>query len=162
MDTNEIKSENEGHLYHITKYDIVFHGKPLIAKGILYFIKLAIILPELTFFVPDTKENIKLVFNGDIPSNIFFKNITWETGLLEVVEDAKLVINPSLWSAPIEGALVKSAVHNSNVATVVSKYGYENESTIIRNHLRLSINLNEAKSQVRSFFSIIHYNNRMG
>ena len=162
MDTNEIKSENEGHLYHITKYDIVFHGKPLIAKGILYFIKLAIILPELTFFVPDTKENIKLVFNGDIPSNIFFKNITWETGLLEVVEDAKLVINPSLWSAPIEGALVKSAVHNSNVATVVSKYGYENESTIIRNHLRLSIDLNEAKSQVRSFFSIIHYNNRMG
>ena len=90
MDTNEIKSENEGHLYHITKYDIVFHGKPLIAKGILYFIKLAIILPELTFFVPDTKENIKLVFNGDIPSNIFFKNITWETGLLEDSRKCKI------------------------------------------------------------------------
>ena len=48
------------HYISITKYDIVFHGKPLIAKGILYFIKLAIILPELTFFVPDTKEKYKI------------------------------------------------------------------------------------------------------
>ena len=157
MDTNEIKSENEEHLYHITKYDIVFHGKPLIAKGILYFIKLAAILPELSFFIPDTKENVKLVFNADLPSNIFFKNITWETGLLEIVEKAKLVINPSLWSAPIEGALVKSAAHNSNVATVESKYGYEKESSMIRNHLRLSSDLNEAKSQVRSFLRL-HFN----
>jgi hypothetical protein len=154
MDTNETKKEKTRQLSSITKYDIVFHGKPLIAKGILYFIKLAIILPELTFFVPDTKENIKLVFNGDIPSNIFFKDITWETGLLEEVEHAKLVINPSLWSAPVEGALVKSAAFNKNVATVKSKYGYENETSMIQNHLRLSVDFNEAKIQIRRFMKL--------
>jgi hypothetical protein len=157
MDTNEIKREKKRHLYNIKNYDIVFHGKPLVAKGILYFIELAIILPELSFFIPDTKENVKLVSGTNLPNNIFFKNITWETGLLEVVEKAKLVINPSLWSAPIEGALVKSAAHNSNVATVKSKYGYENESSMIRNHLRLSSDLVEAKEQVRSFLRL-HFN----
>ena len=152
MDTNEIKRENKGHLYNITKYDIVFHGKPLIAKGILYFIELAIILPELSFFIPDTKENVKLVFNADLPSNIFFKNITWETGLLEIVEKAKLVINPSMWSAPIEGALVKSAYFNNNVATVKTRFGFENEVSFVRNHLRLSPDFKVASVQILDFF----------
>ena len=130
----------------------MFHGKPLIAKGILYFIELAIILPELSFFIPDTKENVKLVFNADLPSNIFFKNITWETGLLEIVEKAKLVINPSMWSAPIEGALVKSAYFNNNVATVKTRFGFENEVSFVRNHLRLSPDFKVASVQILDFF----------
>jgi hypothetical protein len=44
--------------------------------------------------------------------------MTWETGLGSAVRDASLVINPSLWSAPIEGALVKSIVYARRTAVV--------------------------------------------
>ena len=64
--------------------------------------------------------------------------MTWESGLQDYVVNAKVVIHPSQWSAPIEGALIKSAKLNSNVATVSTLFGYEAEANTIRNHIRLS------------------------
>ena len=62
----------------------------------------------------------------------------------------------SLWSAPIEGALIKSSFFNDNVATVETRYGFENEVTFIKNQIRLSVDISEAKNQIESFFSVIH------
>jgi len=44
--------------------------------------------------------------------------MTWETGLAKEVKKAKLVLVPSLWSAPIEGALLKSIIFGRSVAVV--------------------------------------------
>ena len=126
-------------------------GKSLIAKGIVYYIRLASSLPNHKFFIPDSVENVKKIYSSDLPSNIICENITWESGLLEIVENAKLVINPSLWSAPIEGALVKSAHFNNNVATVKTRFGYENEVSFVRNHIRLSPNIKVASGQILDF-----------
>lgn len=133
------------------KYDIVYHGSIHPAKGIIYFIDLAKNLPYLTFLIPEETCKVKEIFNQNFPNNIFCIKTTWETGLKEYVKNAKLVINPSLWSAPIEGALIKSAMHNDNVATVLSKYGFESEFKGIKNHLRLSNNVMIASNQIIKF-----------
>ena len=151
MDTNEVHKKTTLNIKEFPSYDIVFHGSSLIAKGILYFIELAINLPNYTFFIPDSKENLAKIFNSFLPNNVTCECVTWESGLLEIVQQAKLVVNPSLWSAPIEGALIKSSFFNDNVATVETKYGFENEVTFIKNHIRLSEDINESKNQIESF-----------
>lgn len=135
-------------------YDIVFHGKSLIAKGIIYVIKLAEFLPDITFLIPDSKENVLEVLgkNYNFSENITFKKMDWESGLKEAVISARLVINPTLWSAPIEAALVKSSTYNQNVATVESVYGYEKEIKKIENHIRLSTDIFIAAKQLKNFF----------
>lgn len=135
-----------------TSFDLVFHGASHPAKGIGYFINLAYELPDFKFFVPDDRGVVQKIIKSDLPNNVIFESMTWETGLKERVQMAKMVINPSLWSAPIEGALLKSAAHNTNVATVVTKYGYEGEITTIQNHLRLNADVTLAAIQVKEFF----------
>lgn len=132
-------------------FDLVFHGAIHLAKGIGYFIELAIQLPEFKFFVPDNRDAVQKIIKYIAPNNVFFESMTWETGLKERVQGAKIVINPSLWSAPIEGALLKSAAHNTNVATVKTRYGYEGEIKSIKNHLRLDVDVKLAAIQIRNF-----------
>ena len=151
MDTNEIHEKTSLNKKEFPSYDIVFHGSSLIAKGILYFLELAEELTNFTFFIPDSEENLKKIYKSCIPQNVTCESVTWESGLLEIVQQSNLVVNPSLWSAPIEGALVKSAAYNDNVATVETMYGFENETNLIKNHLRLSHNLTEAKNQIIKF-----------
>lgn len=154
METNEIissslnekrKSEDE------SEYDVVFHGSSIIAKGVAYVVGLAYCTPEYTFFIPDDIENVVKNVERDLPNNITCQKMSWETGLKEKVISAKLVINPSMWSAPIEGALLKSAAFNDNVATVKTKYGFENEINTIKNHLRLDDNAIAGALQLRNF-----------
>ena len=135
-------------------YDIVFHGKSILAKGLLYIIKLAEFLPEKSFLIPDDKENVLKVINSikNLPKNITFQKMDWETGLREHIISARLVINPSIWSAPIETALIRSMTLNQNVATVKTVYGYEKEIRSIKNHIRLSTNITIASKQIKTFF----------
>ena len=144
----------DGNLNYLEKKEkssnkIVYHGATHYAKGVEYFINLAIQTPELEFIIPDAKEVVEKYIGKKIDSdNIIFIPCTWETGLKKLVSDAAIVINPSLWSAPIEGALLKSIVFNGAVATVKTQYGYESE--ICENYpiLRLSQDLKEAKEQI--------------
>ena len=135
------------------QYDIVFHGKSLIPKGIIYVLNLAHQLPQFTFLIPDLFSNVQKIYARKIPHNVSCHEMSWETGLKDLVINARLVLNPSLWSAPIEGALLKSAYYNSNVGTVISEYGYESETNIIRNHLRLSSDITIASEQVINYFN---------
>ncbi|WP_432467989.1 hypothetical protein [Agarivorans sp. Z349TD_8] len=113
-------------------FDFVYHGSKEAAKGVDYFLSIAALIPEKTFFVPierslvfdNHKSNQKKLSSLD---NVTFFDCTWESGLADIVTRAGLVINPTLWSAPVEGALIKSMLMNDNVATVVSSYSFSSE-----------------------------------
>jgi len=127
------------------EYDIVFHGSNHEAKGIDYVIELAKLLPNLSLYIPSKLDN------ENLPKNITHENITWSTGLREIIVNAKLILNPSIWSAPVEGALLKSIYYNGNVAGVTTEYGFINDipDNVL---LKLSANIKLAKKQVEDFF----------
>jgi hypothetical protein len=88
-------------------HDVVLHAASVAAKGVAFFVDLARRCPELRFLVPSGREGFPDALRP-VPPNCTVAAMTWETGLREAVRDASLVLVPSLWSAPIEGALVKS------------------------------------------------------
>lgn len=112
-------------LHNDVMYDMVYHGANHEAKGINYVIELAKNLTKYKILIPEKRENISYI--GELPKNIFFEEMTWKTGLKEAVSAAKLVLNPSIWSAPIEGALLKSIYYNGNVAIPQTQYGFIND-----------------------------------
>jgi hypothetical protein len=117
---NELKykeNENNDANFDHDHYDIVFHGNSNSSKGAMWVLELAKYCPEISFFFPFKKHYIDTV-NKTIPKNCFFESMTWENGLQEKVSDCKLVLLPSLWSAPIEGALIKSIAIGQYVAVV--------------------------------------------
>lgn len=131
------------------QYDVVYHGANVEAKGFLYFIELAKKMHGYTFFIPYNSEKIPYSI---LPNNLICKDVTWNTGLKEMVINAKLVLCPSLWSAPIEGALLKSIHYNGNVGIVSTKYGFGNDipnDTV----LKLSADIHDATEQIYDFFT---------
>lgn len=139
---------------NLDAYDVVFHGASNAAKGIFYVLEIARLLPELSFLIPDKRSEIIRITNIIPSSNVACISMTWETGLRETVLSARLVLNPSMWSAPIEGALIKSALFNKNVATVCSQFAYEAEISSIINHLRLPSDAVAASKVLRDFFAV--------
>ena len=120
------------------KYDLVYHGSSHAAKGIIYFLQLCLFLPKFKIFVPISLSVVRSLFSDfQRLQNVTFKDCTWETGLEDAVRNAKLVVNPSLWSAPIEGAFLKSLAYNGNVAVVQSKFGFSSEDKLKDIVLRL-------------------------
>jgi hypothetical protein len=113
--------------------EIVFHARFDLGKGAAWALRLAHELPEFDFFFPFDREQaspgslrMRLCCGGkptpewfpSPSSNCHFQSVSWEAGLKERVEGAFLTLLPSLWSAPIEGALVKSILLSERVATV--------------------------------------------
>ncbi|WP_146218694.1 hypothetical protein [Halomonas sp. LBP4] len=125
---------------------ILFHGAAAGPKGINYVLELAKVMPDLKFVIPASIDDVK---GKEIPRNIEFRNITWDTGLKELTENASIVLNPSMWSAPIEGALIKSLAYNPNVAVIKTKYGFEKEIPEDIGLIRLSTDPFEASSTLR-------------
>lgn len=149
MDTNELVESSSSDV-QVTEYDLVFHGNANIAKGALWFLELAELLPHLQFFMPCSKLEIETLLGRIIHvNNITFNKCTWEQGLKDIVIKAKLVCVPSLWSAPIEGALLKSIACNGEVAVVKTEYGFSRE---IPNNvlLRLSSSPSHAAEEISS------------
>jgi len=110
------------------KYDLVYHGSLHPAKGLFYFLRLSSLLPKLKIFIPVPK-NVATSLLGCTTKleHVVFEECTWETGLMEAVQKSRLVVNPSLWSAPVEGAFLKSLAYNGNVAVVESQFGFSQE-----------------------------------
>jgi len=112
-------------------YDLVYHGSTHPAKGIIYFLQISSLLPKLKIFIPMSFNAASSIFSDCRRlKNVIFQDCTWETGLKDAVRKAKLVVNPSLWSAPIEGAFLKSLAYNGNVAVVHSKFGFSSENKL--------------------------------
>jgi hypothetical protein len=108
------------------QFDVVFHGAVSAAKGAGYVIELARHLPDLSFLLPGRLEDAaRQSEGGALPDNLTVEDLTWEAGLRGCVENCGIVLCPSLWSAPIEGALVKSLLHNGRVAVFDTRYGFQ-------------------------------------
>lgn len=131
------------------QYDVVYHGANVEAKGFLYFIELAKKMDDMNFFIPYNREDLPY---SVLPNNLTCKSMTWNSGLKEIVINAKLVLCPSLWSNPIEGALLKSIHYNGNVGIVKTEYGFVND---IPNNmvLKLSNEVESAREQIYDFFT---------
>jgi len=114
---------------HTTGYetfDVVFHGPAIPAKGAMWAVELAQYCPELKFLFPFSD---RVLGFSDVarPENCTFCSLTWETGLREAVQASRFVLVPSLWSAPIEGALVKSIALGNAVAVLDEPTAFSSE-----------------------------------
>jgi hypothetical protein len=108
-------------------HDVVFHGASVPAKGVGFALELARRCPALRFLVPEGPGLFPTELRPLVPPNCTVAAMTWETGLGEAVRDAALVLVPSLWSAPIEGALVKSIALARAVAVVENEGAFASD-----------------------------------
>jgi hypothetical protein len=124
-----INGFNDSNLKNInrTKKLAIYHGGLSLEKGIKYVIRLFNQLDNYTLVIPYSKNQVEGYYKEPFPENIVFKKMTWNTGLKEYVEKASIVFCPSIWSAPIEGALVKSLFYNANVAVIDTEFGFQKE-----------------------------------
>ena len=109
---------------HLRKKTVVFHANPLAAKGVDWTIELAKQLPDFEFIFPFDRNDLPEFL---IPKNCSFASMSWETGLKELISESEYVICPSLWSAPIEGALIKSIVFGNKVLVVDEISAFQND-----------------------------------
>jgi len=137
-------------------YDVVYHAAAIEPKGILYTLRLAEMVPERTFFIPVSKTSLAALcdrYGIDLGEyqNLVLKNITWDSGLAFAVRQAGLVICPTLWSAPIEGALIKSLLFNGKVAVVNTNFSFAQELPEDA-VLKLSSDIAQAAALIRHYF----------
>ncbi len=131
-----------------SEYDIVFHAPPLEAKGFSWALMLANKLPGRRFLFPFEKPDWVV---ESVP-NCTFKNIRWESGLREAVRGCPLVLVPSLWSAPVEGALIKSIRLAQKTAVIKNETAYSSEvpSGVL---LRLPFDVMRAAAVIEGYFA---------
>jgi hypothetical protein len=110
---------------HSERPRVVFHGAAVAAKGAAWAIEVARHAPHFEFLFPFKSRQLKLA--GELPPNVRFEPLTWETGLADEVAAADLVLVPSLWSATMEGALLKSIIAARAVAVVDEPTAFSSE-----------------------------------
>jgi len=108
------------------EFDVVYHGACDPAKGYIWAMDLARHCLGIKFLFPCSKPDSRLLHDAP-PPNCHFVFMNWETGLAEAVQKAKLVLVPSLWSAPIEGALLKSVIFGRSVAVANEPTAFSSE-----------------------------------
>lgn len=123
---------------------VLFHGFGVDAKGASWCRELAREMPDIQFFFPFIKPKKW----DDVPENCEFIRLTWETGLEQLAREVAVIIVPSLWSAPIEGALIKSLLVNTAVAVVDTEFAFQSEVKSKR-LFRLKRNIEDAKVTLR-------------
>jgi len=122
---------------------LVFHGSQDSAKGIDLSLKLAEQTPKVNFVFPFSKPK-----NVSPSNNCVFIPCRWESGLNELVERALGVLCLSQWSAPVEGALIKSLYFNGAVIVSDTRFGFSSE---IPNGLTLKVNENTGSELLSKF-----------
>ncbi len=125
---------------------IIFHANPLGAKGLGWTLELAKIMPDYKFLFPFDKSCLVGISTS---LNMEFKPMTWNAGLKEAISEAEFVICPSLWSAPIEGALIKSIISGVKCLVVHNETAYPQEDPNMP-VIKLPSNLEEAARAIRA------------
>lgn len=107
----------------------VFHGSCQPAKGVAHVVALAKEMPDWDFLIPSDPKEYLAHFESisDLPDNLQFRRLTWNEGLAEAVAGADLVLCPSIWSATVEGALLKSLAHNGLVMVLPHESSFASE-----------------------------------
>lgn len=105
-------------------YDVVLHGSSADAKGGKWTVELARSMPHVRFLLPFAADP---ALPAPLPSNIDFKPMSWASGLRAEMEKAKIALVPSLWSASIEAALVKSILLTKRAVVIDEPTAYSAE-----------------------------------
>lgn len=107
----------------------VYHGAASHAKGLAHVITLAASMPDWDFLVPASLREVHnhFQFMENLPANLMLKPMNWGAGLSEEVAHADAVLCPSSWSAPVEGAVLKSLAHNGLVGLYVHESSFASE-----------------------------------
>jgi hypothetical protein len=87
-------------------FDVVYHGSRDPAKGVAWVLAVAARTPEIKYLVPVDRGQVDFA----APANVTAMPMRWDSGLFDAVRTARLVLAPSLWSSPCEGALIKNIV----------------------------------------------------
>jgi hypothetical protein len=127
---------------------IVYHATNLEEKGINYTLELSKYLPNYTFIIPFSRDEINSIEKLQLKENVLFHKCNWENGLMEIVENCQFTICPSMWSAPVEGAVLKSIMHGNIVCVVQTDYGFVNDipDDVV---LKLSNEIQNAVKQIK-------------
>lgn len=127
-----------------TEFEIVYHGSRDMAKGLGWTLSVAAVLPNLKFLIPLDRGEA----NFTAPPNVTVKTMRWSEGLFDAIKGAKLTLVPSLWSAPCEGALIKSILTARATAVVRADAAFSGEipDDVL---LKLSTNPSHAASQIQ-------------
>ena len=112
-----VQTDNRG------QYDIVYHGSRDLAKGLDWILSLAARTPDLKYLVPLDRGEVN--FTG--PPNATIQPMRWDEGLFDAIKGARMTIAPSLWTAPCEGALIKSVVTTRLCAVVDNPTAFSSE-----------------------------------
>lgn len=104
------------------RWDVVFHSYFVPAKGARWMLEVARSCPEIRFLFPCSRPR-----EIDAPSNVEFREMTWETGLAREIRRSPITCLPSFWSASIEGALIKSIVAAPRVAVARNETAFSSE-----------------------------------
>ena len=102
-------------------WDVVFHGFNLAPKGADWLEELAARMPTRRFLFPYPPPRKRRSANCE------YRPMTWESGLDAAMRSSTITVVPSLWSAPIEGALVKSIAVAGAAAVVENRSAYADE-----------------------------------
>ncbi len=105
------------------QYDVVYHGSRDLAKGLGWTMSVAAALPDITFLIPLDRGEA----NFTASPNITIETMRWNEGLFDAIKGAKLTLIPSLWSAPCEGALIKSILTARASAVVRADAAFSGE-----------------------------------
>jgi len=109
-------------------WDCVFHGATEPAKGVGFCLELARRMPETSFFIPADREECATKLGIELApecfENVTFKACRWDSGLREALLAARVALNLSIWSASIEGALVKSMLYTGCVAVNTPSHSF--------------------------------------
>ena len=127
MNTGEIEKNKDNDVNINFVYDFLYHNTLSYAKGLSYFISLCNSLPEYKFVIPYSKHDVESLVGKLGLSNLSFIPCTWNNGLLELINKTRITIVPSLWSAPVEGALLKSLYYSNAVAILRSNFSFADE-----------------------------------
>ena len=123
---------------------LIFHGSSHPAKGFFALLD----SPEFTsrrIVFPFSKEEVNAqarAIGHTLPSCWEFVPMSWGSGLKGACIAAQAILCPSRWSAPIEGALIKSLCVNGNVIVWGADFSYASEipQQIVWNLSKLSAN----------------------
>jgi len=102
-------------------YDFFFHAHITTPKGLKYFFRLAKKMHNKKFFLPSNKNFIGLSLN------IIVKNISWGKTFVEEIKKTKIILCPSIWTYPVESALIKSMLLKKAVAIIDVKNSFSEE-----------------------------------
>ncbi len=118
------------------KYDFFYHAHITPPKGINYYYELANQMPEKNFFLPSNFDYKK------ISKNISYKKINWSKEFIDIMKTSKIIICPSVWTYPVESAVIKSLLLKKGVAIISNHHSFSD--TIPRNCIiKLTGNIKE-------------------